>query len=96
MRYPVYRNLDKPFQILGFNTLELTILCFCLVGGGEVADALGASRIWPLIFTIILGLSIHWIRHSLGDFFLRRLIRFLQLPGQLQRKIVFRAFNKAS
>ena len=88
MRSPVYRNLDKPFQIFGFTALELTALCFSLVGGGELAQTFAIHRIWAFIFTIILALSFFWIRRSLGDLFARRLFRFLKLPSNMAPKLL--------
>ena len=88
MRSPVYRNLDKPFQIFGFNTLELIVLCITLVGGGEVLQFFSIHRIWAFLFTVILALVLHWVRHSLGDIFARRLLRFLKLPKIIYSKIL--------
>lgn len=88
MKSPVYRNLDKPFQVFGFNTVELIILCIFFVGGSEVAQAFAIERIWPFLFTIVLGLGILWTRRSLGDFFVRRLFRFCKLPRELYSRIL--------
>lgn len=87
MQFPVYRNLDMPFQVLGFSTVELIVLCFALVGGGEFTQLLGVHRIWAFMFTIVLALSLFWIRRSLGDLFGRRLIRFLKLPSELNSQV---------
>lgn len=88
MRSQVYRNLDKPFQIMGFNVFELSALCIVLVGGGEIAQALGVSHIWSFLATLVLGLTLAWFRHSLGDYFIRRLFRFYTLPRELTAKLI--------
>ncbi|MBK9038048.1 MAG: hypothetical protein IPL83_02620 [Bdellovibrionales bacterium] len=90
MRSPVYRNLDRPFQILGFNSAELTVLCIFLVGGGELAGFIGLHRIWALVFTVVTGCLLIWVRRSLGDYFVPRLIRFLELPKEIYSKLIFR------
>ncbi|MCB0362649.1 MAG: hypothetical protein KDD35_08000 [Bdellovibrionales bacterium] len=87
MRSPIYRNLDKPFQIMGFSALELALLCICLVVGGEIVEFLGQPRILAMAFTFVLGCLLIWVRRSLGDFFLGRLIRFVVLPREIYSKI---------
>ncbi|MBX3023008.1 MAG: hypothetical protein KF799_15135 [Bdellovibrionales bacterium] len=87
MRSPVYRNLDKPFQILGFTPIELATLCFAFVLGGELAQFLGFDRAWALVFTLLVAATLHWFRRSMGELFGRRLLRFLQLPSELYPRL---------
>src|SRR5262245_55564742 len=87
MRSPVYRNLDRPFEILGFTIFELMVLCIALVGGGELAQFLSFQRIWSVLLTMVLALIFFWLRRSLGDLFLRRFFRFLFLPSELSPKL---------
>lgn len=87
MRSPVYRNLDRPFQIYGFNPLELTVLSVAFAGSGELAQAFGIHRIWAFLFTFILAFAIYSLRRSLGDLFARRLLRFLILPSRVHAKL---------
>jgi len=97
MRSPVYRNLDKPFQIMGFNILELTLLCVIFVGGGELLQLFDLNRVWAFLLTAILAFNLFWVRRSLGDLFIARLIRFLKLPSQLNPKLFInlkRSFTK--
>lgn len=88
MRSIVYRNLDKPFQILSFNLFELTLFCFIFVGGGEIGYFLEINRFLVLLITIIFALVLFWIRRSLGNYFIQRFIRFLFLPSQLNAKLL--------
>lgn len=87
MRSPVYRNLDKPFQIYGFGPFELTALSAAFVICGELAQSLGVHRVWAFLFTFILAFGIYSFRRSMGDLFLRRLLRFLNLPSQIHSRL---------
>ncbi len=87
MRSPVYRNLDKPFQIFGFTPTELIVLALTFVGGGELAQAFGIHRLWAFLLTFILGFALHCFRRALGDLFAPRLFRFLKLPTTISAKI---------
>ncbi len=87
MRSVVYRNLDKPFQILGFNTQELVMLVVLFVVGGEVASFIGLSKFWPLMLTVLVGGTIQWFRYSLGEHFLKKLFRFWELPKELLPRV---------
>lgn len=88
MRAAVYRNLDRPFQILGFKPLELTVLCCVFVGGGEIAQDLSLSRLWVALLTAFLAFSLFAFRRALGDRFARRLFRFLRLPTRLTARLI--------
>lgn len=88
MRCQVYRNLDKPFQILGFTSLELTALCFVLVGGTEVARIINVQRSWAFVVAAVLALCFFWIHKSLGELFVRRFFRFLSLPNQMYPRLL--------
>jgi hypothetical protein len=88
MRCPVYRNLDKPFQILGFTALELIILCLTVVGGTELTRLFMIQRVWAMVLTALLALGFFWIRRSLGELFARRLFRFFLLPSFLNLKLL--------
>lgn len=88
MRAPVYRNLDRPFQIFGFSPFELTFLCVIFVGIGEASQSFGYSRIWSFLVTTLFALGFYWIRFTMGDYFGRRVIRFAALPDRLQRKLI--------
>jgi hypothetical protein len=87
VRSPVYRNLDRPFQIYGFNPFELTVLSIAFAGSGELAQAFGVHRVWAFLITFILAFAIYSLRRSLGDLFARRLLRFLILPNQVRSKL---------
>lgn len=93
MRTSVYRNLDAPFQILGFNVFELTLLSVLLVLSNELLTLLSLSRLWAFMVIFLYGLCVFWLRHSLGHFFLRRLIRFYQLPSRLHRRLMNGKFH---
>lgn len=88
MRSRVYRNLDNSFEILGFNIFELVMLTCTLVLGGELAQFFDIQRIWSFLFTFLLGLSFYWLRKSLGNKFIPRLIRFVYLPKSTPRKLM--------
>jgi hypothetical protein len=90
VRSPVYRNLDKPFQICGFSPLELTVLSIAFAGSGELAEAAGTHRLWAFLITIILALGMHSLRRSLGEAFPRRLLRFVKLPAEIEPKLFTR------
>jgi hypothetical protein len=87
MRSPVYRNLDRPFQVYGFSVLELTLLSAAFVGGGELAQSLGIRRIWAFLLTFKLANGMHSLRRALGEMFALRLLRYLELPNQVQAKL---------
>jgi len=86
MRAPVYRNLDKTIEVMGFSPVELTCLCFVLIAGGEIMRIIGLDRTWAFLATTIVAAGLFWIRRSLGEHFLMRMIRFLSLPRRLQSK----------
>lgn len=88
MRSPVYRNLDRPLQILGYAPVELIVLSLVFVGGGELAQFIGVSRTWAFVVTLIVALAIFVFHKYFGELFLRRLLRFTQLPSELQPKIL--------
>jgi hypothetical protein len=88
MRTPIYRNLDRPFQIFAFSPLELTVLCVAFVGLGEIAQSFSLSRIWSFILTGFVALSFYLFRRSMGDFFGRRLLRFLNLPTEIHPRLL--------
>lgn len=88
MRAPVYRNLDKPFEVLGFNALELTLLCFAFVAGGELTSLIGVHRVWAFLLTAVIALSLFLLRRYLGELFLIRLFRFAHLPKSLCGKLM--------
>lgn len=83
MQSPVYRNLDQPFQIFGLKVTELIFLCVIFVGGGEIAETMGVSRIWTFFITGIVALTLFWLHQLLGDLFSQRFIRFMGLPNHL-------------
>lgn len=88
MRTHVYRNLDKPFQILSFNLLELSLFCFLFVGGNEVSHFFKFNPFFVIMFILIFGLFIFWIRRTFGNYFTQRFIRFLLLPSELKPKLL--------
>jgi hypothetical protein len=88
MRTPVYRNLDRSFQILGLSPLEICVISLFLVASGELSDVLGIHRIWSLLFTGGVAFGLFWFRRSMGEMFAPRLLRFLQLPGQLRPRLL--------
>jgi hypothetical protein len=88
MRAAVYRNLDKNFHILGFSIAELVLLSLVLVLGGELSQIIGVHRVWSFLATAVLALSLVWLRRSLGEVFVRRLVRFLAIPGQLRPQLI--------
>ena len=87
MRSPVYRNLDRPLQILGFSPLELICLSITFVGGGELTQLIGVSRTWSFVATLLIALAIFTFHKFFGDLFFRRLVRFARLPSELHPKI---------
>lgn len=88
MRSPVYRNLDQPFEIWGFSTGQMTLLCCSLVAGGELAELIGVHRVWSLLLTICLAIVIYGIRKSFGRLFAQRLYRFARLPQRTRERLV--------
>ena len=94
MRARVFRNLDRPFRVLGFSPVELTILCLGFVLGGEILSSAGASRIWAFLSTALNAVGLYLFRRTFGDQFGMRLIRFLTLPGQLQAKLIRRGGSR--
>jgi hypothetical protein len=90
MRSPVYRNLDRPLQILGYSPVELIVLSLVFVIGGEVAQFMGISRTWAFVGTFVLALVIFTFHKYFGELFIRRLIRFAQLPSELHPKILIK------
>ena len=88
MRSPVYRNLDKPFQVLGFNLNELILLCFILVVGSELAQLFEAQSVWSFLLTFVLAFGLFWFRRLLGEKFGQRLIRFINLPSHTAPKLI--------
>lgn len=93
MRSPVYRNLDQPFEILGFSVAELTSLCFVLVAGGELLKFFGFNRLWAFLLTMVLAFALFWLRRSLGENFSFRMLRYLSFPNRLQPKLVVESKN---
>lgn len=83
MKTPIYRNLDKPFQILGFNYIELTFLIVIFVITNEMANVFQIHRFWVISFTLLIALSIFFLRKTLGHNFGYQLIRFIRLPSHL-------------
>ena len=90
MRSPVYRNLDRPLQILGYSPWELIVLALVFVGGGELAQFIGISRTWAFVATFVIALAIFTFHKYFGELFLRRLIRFARLPSELYPKILIK------
>jgi hypothetical protein len=88
MRSPVYRNLDRPLQILGYSPVELIVLSLVFVAGGELAQFAGISRTWSFVVTFVLALAIFTFHKYFGELFIRRLIRFARLPSELHPKIL--------
>ena len=88
MRQPVFRNLDKPFEVFGLTPLELMFLCLFFVLGGDLLEFLGLNRVWTFLGSFVLGFGMFWLRWSLGRFFLRRLVRFVFLPRELNPLIL--------
>ncbi len=93
MRAPIYRNLDQPFQVMGFSVAELTLLAVTLVGGGELFQLLGVHRVWAFVATLILASVFFVFRRSFGDLFVRRLLRFLRLPAVLYPKLLLNSLR---
>lgn len=87
MRSSVYRNLDKPFEIYGFSPMELTMMSLVFVVSGEVAQSIGADRIWAFPFTVIFAGGTYALRRTFGDLFARRLFRFLRLPSETRPEL---------
>ncbi|MCB0390898.1 MAG: hypothetical protein KDD58_06400 [Bdellovibrionales bacterium] len=87
MKTPVYRNLDKPFQVLGLSVTELISLSFVLIIGNELSNMLSIQQTWSFAFTFVIALFLFWIRYSLGQKFALRLIRFIKLPDKLNEKM---------
>ena len=94
MRAPVYRNLDTPFRILGFSPLELGVLCFVFVGGGELAQALSIGRVWSLVAAALLALGLFTFRRSFGEHFAARLYRFSRLPARLPARLLPKGLHR--
>jgi hypothetical protein len=87
MRSPIYRNIDKPFQIAGFSAAELILLCVALAGGGELAQLFSVDRVWTFFVTLIIALGLFLFRRTLGEHFFFRLIRFFQIPSHLYSRL---------
>lgn len=87
VRSPVYRNLDTPFEIYGFSPSELIALSLSFVAGGELAQALGVSRMWVIFAVVLLAIAMNRFRRALGIYFARRLFRFIRLPSILSAKL---------
>lgn len=87
MRSPVYRNLDAPFRVFGFSPLELSLLCFAFVGGGELAQALAIGRVWALVLAALMALGMFTFRRAFGEHFAARLYRFYKLPSRLVPRV---------
>ena len=94
MRAPVYRNLDTPFRVFCFSPLELGLLCFTFVGGGEIAQALSIGRIWALVASALLALGLVSFRRSFGEHFAARLYRFSRLPSRLPARLLPNGFRR--
>jgi hypothetical protein len=92
MRSPVHRNLDKPVQLFGFYIGELLVLVLFFVIGGEISDFTGISRGWSFFVTLILAAGFFCFRKAMGDLFARRLLRFVSLPQELQRRLIVKDF----
>lgn len=87
MRAPIYRNLDRPLQVLGLYPFQMIILGLTLVVGDEVARALSAARLWPAAGFMVLAFSFFVFNRTLGPLFPRRLVRFVGFPDRLFRCI---------
>lgn len=83
MKTPIYRNLDKPFQILGFNYIELTLFTIIFVINNEIANFFQIHRFWAISLTLLFAFCLFLLRKTLGNNFGYQLIRFLRLPSQL-------------
>lgn len=84
MREPIFRNLDTPFQIMGFNYLELMAVCFIFVIASELSESLHINRFFSFSITALVVASWYWIRRSMGEKFGSRLVRFIFLPKNLK------------
>lgn len=87
MRSKVYRNLDRPFQILGLYPSEITALCLFFVVASEFSQSVGLNRVWIFLATAGLAAIVHWFRRIFGELFGRRLIRFLALPSEIRPQL---------
>ncbi len=87
MRTPVYRNLDRAFQIFGMTPLELCLLSVFFIGVGEVSDALDLHRVWGFVLTGILVIGLFYFRRSMGEMFAARLFRFASLPSEISPRL---------
>lgn len=96
MRTPVYRNLDRPFQILGLYPMELVVLTVLFAAGSEAAEFLGVARIWLLLLVGLAVAAILALRRTLGPFFSARLMRFLLLPSHLHPRLFLRPEREAA
>lgn len=83
MKTPIYRNLDKPFQILGFNYIELTFFTIIFVINNEVANFFEIHRFWAISLTLLFSFALFLLRKTLGNNFGYQLIRFIFLPSHL-------------
>lgn len=87
MRSPVYRNLDRPFQIAGFLPAEVIALAILFVAGGEFAQFFGISRSWSFAITLFAGLAMFFTHKYFGELFIQRLARFLSLPSYIHPRL---------
>lgn len=87
MRSPVYRNLDRPFQIAGFLPSELIALSILFVAGGELAEFLGQSRSWAFALTIFAAATVYFTHRIFGHLFVQRLLRFICLPSFIRARL---------
>lgn len=87
MRSPVYRNLDRPFQIAGFLPGELIALSILFVAGGELAQSFGGSRSWAFALTLFAAVTTYCTHRIFGQLFVQRLLRFIFLPSFIRARL---------
>ena len=87
MRSPVYRNLDRPFEIAGFLPGELIALSIVFVASGEVVQFLGLSRSWAFALTLFAAATVYFAHRIFGQLFVQRLWRFILLPSYIRARL---------
>lgn len=87
MRLPIYRRLDEEFRLLGLSLKELAIVGVVFVGLGEILSFWVYGRVASVGLAILVFLFFQFANRRLEQHFLDKLIRHLQLPSSLGRKL---------
>lgn len=87
MRLPIYRRLDEEFRLLGLSLKELAIVGAIFVGLGEVLSFMLYGRVVSVGSAVLVFFLFQFLNRRLEQHFLEKLIRYLQIPSSLGRKI---------